>query len=170
MPDSLGRCCGSTLRPCARGSLLPRSIPKQQRRSAKQRDEEPVQGQELYRPAPRGAQPCDHGYQRLSERRREQRACHSVWPEARDDGTDDPDGEHPDIHQVGEVVLGPDDANGKVQPDEDQCCRERSADGGSVGDIARLLRYQLIRKTRPKMRVTIKTFLESRAKSAAIFG
>src|SRR5918998_3268106 len=30
-----------------------------------------------------------------SERRREQRACHSMWLEARDDGTDDSDGEHP---------------------------------------------------------------------------
>src|ERR671910_2784623 len=57
MPDSLGRSCGSTLLPCARGSLLPPSIPKQQRRSDKQRDEEPIQGQDLYRPAPRGAQP-----------------------------------------------------------------------------------------------------------------
>ncbi len=41
----------------------------------------------------------DHGDHRLSERRREQRACQSMWPEARDDGTDDSDGEHPDIHK-----------------------------------------------------------------------
>jgi hypothetical protein len=38
---------GSTPRPCARGSLLPCSMPKQQRRSDKQRDEEPIQGQDL---------------------------------------------------------------------------------------------------------------------------
>src|SRR5215213_2932317 len=70
-----------------------------------------------------------------SECRREQRACHSMWLEARDDGTDDYDGEHPDIHQVGGVARSPDDANGKVHPDEDECCRERNADGGSVRDI-----------------------------------
>jgi len=78
MPDSLGRSCGSTLRPCARGSLLPRSMPKQQRRSDKQRDEEPIQGQDLSRPAPRGVQPedqRDHGDQRLSEHRRGRRAA-----------------------------------------------------------------------------------------------
>jgi hypothetical protein len=70
-----------------------------------------------------------------------------MWPEARDDGTDDPDGEHPDIHRVGVVVLRPNDANGTGQPDEEECCRERNADGGSVRDIARLARYQLIRET-----------------------
>lgn len=36
-----------------------------------------------------------------------------MWLEARDDGTDDPDGEHSAIHQVGGVPLIPDDANGK---------------------------------------------------------
>ncbi len=49
-----------------------RSTPKQPRRSDEQRDEEPVQGQDLYRRAPREAQPedqHDHGDQRLSERR-----------------------------------------------------------------------------------------------------
>ena len=85
--------------------------------------------------------------QRLSERRREQRACHSMWPEARDDGTDESDGKHPDIHQVGELVLIPDDANGSVYPDEDECCRKRNDDGGSVREIARLPRCQLIRET-----------------------
>src|SRR5918997_4106405 len=155
MPDSLGRSCGSTLLPClrprARGRLLPPSIPKQQRRSDKQRDEEPIQDQD-----PQGswrtprAQPeeqRDHGDQRLSERRREQRVRHPVWSEARDDGTDDSDGEHPDKHQVGEVVLTPDYADGKVYPDEKERCRERNTDGGSVRDIARLPRYQHIRKT-----------------------
>ncbi len=68
-------------------------------------------------------------------------------PGARDDGTDDSDGEHPDIHHVGEVVLRPDDADGKVHPDEEERCRERNADGGSVRDIACLPRYQHIRET-----------------------
>src|ERR687889_771032 len=151
MPVSLGRSCGSTLLPCARGGMLPRSIPKQRRRSDKQRDEEPIQDQDpqdSWR-APR-AQPedqRDRGDQRLSERRRGQRARHSMWPEARDDGTDDSDGEHPGIHRVCGVVLGPDDANGKVYPDEEESCRERNADGGSVRDIARLPRYQYIRET-----------------------
>ena len=74
MPDSLGRSCGSTLLPCARGGLLPPSIPKQQRRSDKQPDEEPVQDQDSQdsRRVPR-AQPedqRDHGDRRLGERRR----------------------------------------------------------------------------------------------------
>ena len=89
----------------------------------------------------------DHGDQHLSERRSEQRACHSMWPETRDDGTNDSDGEHPDIHQVDELVLSPDEPNGKVHPDEDECCHERNADGGSVRDIARLPRCKLIRET-----------------------
>src|ERR687898_485660 len=147
---SLGRSCGSTLRPCARGDLLPPGVPEQQRRSDEQRDEEPVYGQNLCRRAPRGAQPedqRDHGDHRLGERHREQRACHSMWPEARDDGADDPDGEHPDIHRVGEVVLRPDDPNGDVYPDEDECRRERNADCGPVRDFARLPRYQHIRET-----------------------
>ena len=136
---------GSTLRRCARGSLLPRSIPKQQRRSDKQRDEEPIQGQDFGHGANAGlvlpGDQRDHGDQRLSERRREQRACHSRWPEARDDGTDDSDGEHADIHQVGEVARMPDDANGKGHPDEDECCRERNADGSSVRGSVRLHRF-----------------------------
>jgi hypothetical protein len=52
-----------------------------------------------------------------------------MWLEAGDDGTDDSDGEHPDIHQVGEPARSPDDADGKDHPDEDECCRERNADG-----------------------------------------
>lgn len=52
--------------------------------------------------------------------------------EARDDGTDDSDSEHPEIHQVGGIAVLPDDANAKTQPDEDECCRERNADGGSL--------------------------------------
>ena len=42
--------------------------------------------------------------QRLSERHCEQRACHSIWPKARDDGADDSDGEHAAIHHVGGVI------------------------------------------------------------------
>jgi hypothetical protein len=33
------------------------------------------------------------------------------------------------------VILRPDDADGKVCPNEDECCNDRNADGGSVGDI-----------------------------------
>jgi hypothetical protein len=151
MPDSLGRSRGSTLLPLPHGKLLSPSIPKLQRRSDEQRDEEPVHDQDPQdsRRAPR-AQPehqLDRGDQRLSERRRQQRACHFVRPEARDDGTDDPHGEHPAIHQVGGVARIPDDADGKVYPDEDERRRERDADGESVRDIARLPRYQLIRET-----------------------
>jgi hypothetical protein len=69
----------------------------------------------------------DHGDQHLGERRREQRACHSMWLEARDVGTDDSHGEHPEGHHLG-VAFTPEDANGN----EDECSRERNADGGSV--------------------------------------
>jgi hypothetical protein len=55
--------------------------------------------------------------------------------EARDDGTDDSDSEHPQIHQVGGIAIRPDDANAKTQPDEHECGRERNADGGSVRSI-----------------------------------
>ena len=65
-----------------------------------------------------------------------------MWLEARDDCTDGSDGEHPDIHQVGEVVWLPDDANGKVHPDEDECGRERKADGGFLRGIVRLPRLK----------------------------
>src|SRR5919107_2700785 len=78
---------------------LPFSETKQPGRSDKQRDEEPIQPQILRHGAITGmlrpGDARDHGDQRLSERRREQRAWHSMWLEARDDGTDDSDGEHP---------------------------------------------------------------------------
>jgi hypothetical protein len=41
-----------------------------------------------------------------------------VGSRRRDDGTDDPDGGQPDIHRVGELVIRPDDTNGKVREDE----------------------------------------------------
>ena len=58
---------------------------------------------------------------------------------ARDEGADDSDGEHPEVHQVGGVALSADDANGTVHPYENECCRERKSDGGSVRGIARLV-------------------------------
>jgi hypothetical protein len=67
-----------------------------------------------------------------------------MWLESRDDGTDDADGENPAIHQVGVVVLRPDDADGRIYPDEDECCCERNANGGSVCAIACHPRCQLI--------------------------
>ena len=78
----------------------------------------------------------DHGDQCLSERRREQRACHPMWLEARHNGTDDSDGEHPDIHQVDGVFLISDDANSTVHPEKDECGGERKTYGGSVHGIA----------------------------------
>ena len=74
----------------------------------------------------------DHGEQRLSERRRAHRACHPMWLQARDDGTGYPDGEHPGVHQVGGVAFTSENVYGRDQPDEDERCRERNADGGSV--------------------------------------
>ena len=131
------------------GRLLARSMPKEPGRSDEERDEEPVQPEDLGDRADRGlvlsSDQRDHGDQRLSERHREQRACHSPWLKARDDGADDSDGEHPDIHQVGGVARLPDDPNGKDQPDEEECCRERNTDGGSVRGVARLPRCQLMR-------------------------
>ena len=64
-----------------------------------------------------------------------------MWLEARDDGTDDSDGEHPDIHQVGAIAVTPEDANGTDHPDQEEWCRERKADGGFVGGIVRLHRF-----------------------------
>ena len=55
-----------------------------------------------------------------------------MWLEARDEGTDNSDGEHPDVHQVGGVSLVSHNSNGKVHPDKEKCCRHRNADGGSV--------------------------------------
>ena len=74
----------------------------------------------------------DHGDQRLSECRCAQSAGHSPWPKAGDHGTDDSDGEHPGVHQVEGVALGPDEANGTDHPEQEDCCRECSADGESV--------------------------------------
>jgi hypothetical protein len=59
-----------------------------------------------------------------------------MWLEARDEGTDDADGKHSEIHQVGEFVLTADDPDGKVHPDEDECCRERNAGSSSVRSVA----------------------------------
>ena len=54
--------------------------------------------------------------------------------EARVDGTDDSNSEHPEIHQVGGIAVLPNNANAKAQPDKDKCCRKRNADGRSVRD------------------------------------
>jgi hypothetical protein len=37
---------------------------------------------------------------------------------SRDEGTDDSDGEHPDIHRVVRIALVSDDADRKVYPDQ----------------------------------------------------
>ena len=74
----------------------------------------------------------DHGDQCLSEHHREKHARHSMRLEAHDDGTDASDSEQPIIHHVGVVIDGPNDANGTVSPEEEECCRERKTDGGSL--------------------------------------
>jgi len=74
----------------------------------------------------------DQGDQRLSERRCEQRAGHSNWLEARDDGIDKTNSEYPHIHQIGGVALNPKDANGKGNPDAEECGGERNTGSGSV--------------------------------------
>ena len=63
----------------------------------------------------------------LSERCRGQRAGHATGPEAGHEGADDPDGEHGAEHQVGRVVLRPDDAEGEIDPDEEEGRDERNA-------------------------------------------
>ena len=44
---------------------------------------------------------------------------------SRDEGTDESDGEHPDIHRVGGIALVSDDADRKVYPDQQERSRER---------------------------------------------
>ena len=44
---------------------------------------------------------------------------------SRDEGTDDSDGEHADIHRVGGIALVSDDADPKVCPDQQERDRER---------------------------------------------
>ncbi len=61
-----------------------------------------------------------------------------MWLETCDDGADDSDGEHPEIHQVERVTFNSDHTNGTDQPDENECCRERKNRGESV--IVRLHR------------------------------
>jgi len=60
------------------------------------------------------------GDRRLSERRSDQRAGHSTRSEARDEGADAPNGEHPEVHQVGRVATPLDDADAEAQSDEDE--------------------------------------------------
>src|SRR5687768_2289951 len=84
----------------------------------------------------------DRADQRLRQRRREQRTSQSSRLEARADRTDESDGEHPDIQQVGRVVvLDPDEAGGSVEPDDQECSRERSADSESVRGVAQQVHH-----------------------------
>jgi hypothetical protein len=55
-----------------------------------------------------------------------------MWLATCDDGANDSDGEHPEIHQVEGVPLNSDHANRTDEPDEDKCCRERKHSGESV--------------------------------------
>ena len=67
---------------------------------------------------------------------------------SRDQGTDDPDGEHPAIHQVCVVVLVSDDADGTVGKDQEECRRDRYADCKSVRAIACLSHHHFTGDTR----------------------
>jgi hypothetical protein len=68
----------------------------------------------------------------LSECRSEQRAGHSTGSEARDEGADNPDSEHPEVHQVGRVAISPDNANAEAESDQDEGCRDRDTSGKSI--------------------------------------
>ena len=68
-----------------------------------------------------------------------------MWLEACDDATDDSDGEHSAIHQVGAVAGSPYDANGTDYPEEEECCRERNAYGESVRSVVLVHRSSGVR-------------------------
>jgi len=70
------------------------------------------------------------------------------------------------MHQVGGVALVPDDANGKVYPDEEERCPDRNADGSSVHYTAHPPRYQLIRETRAKQKGAGDNEIERRPRGA----
>ena len=50
----------------------------------------------------------------------------------------------PPYSRLAGLSLVSDDANGTVYPDEEERCRKRNANRGSVHNSARLPRYQLI--------------------------
>ncbi|MFC1513831.1 hypothetical protein ACFL5P_02365 [candidate division KSB1 bacterium] len=58
-----------------------------------------------------------------------------MWPETGDEGTDNSDSKHSGIHQVGVIVLSPDETNGTVHSEEKEGCRECKIDGGFVHGI-----------------------------------
>ena len=131
---------------------------KQKSRYDKQHDEERIQGQytqhakNFFREVDLGLSDNyrDHGNGRLGARRREQGARHSPRPEARAGSADDPDEEHTEIQHINGVILTADDADGKIQPDKEECRRHRDAHSGPVRGIARLPRYQLISEATAK--------------------
>ncbi len=55
-----------------------------------------------------------------------------MGPEVRDNGSDDHDGKHSTIHQVGGIIPASDEANGEVDPDEDEGRHDCDTDGGSI--------------------------------------
>jgi len=57
--------------------------------------------------------------------------------ETPDDCADSRDGEHCSVHQVGGVILASNDADGEVDPDEQECRRDRNADREPVRRIER---------------------------------
>ena len=103
----------STRGPGARAESLPRGIAKQHGRACEQRDEYPMHQDDLHGAGGVWHQEGDRAYHGLRQRRHEQRACQSTRLKARDERADASDGEHPDIQDVGAVVvLYPDEAGG----------------------------------------------------------
>jgi hypothetical protein len=96
--------------------------------------------------------PPDHYRQhrdhRLDESRHEQRTGHSLGTQARGGGADAPDHQDTEIQHVGWVVLGPDETDGEVDPDEEERSGARQAGGNPVGDAGRLPHDQFERETR----------------------
>src|SRR5262245_38588471 len=71
---------------------------------------------------------------------------------ARDECTDESDGEHSQIHQIDGTVS--DDASGRIYPEQDEACHAGNTDGGSVRNRAPLSCNQFISETRAEQEGT----------------
>ena len=72
----------------------------------------------------------DHDDQRLGDRHRDHRACHAMWLEAGDQGTDDPDAEHPAVgHGCSAVPEADDHEAEELTCDGPAAARLRAARG-----------------------------------------
>jgi hypothetical protein len=59
-----------------------------------------------------------------------------MWLKARDEGTDDPDGEHSGIYRIGGIILAPDEGNSKVDSDEDEDDHNCNTEGSQAQSVA----------------------------------